>query len=84
MAVMTASEKWLASLRKEGPQRWLMRKLQRYTVTLHRAQAMTLLNHGDIEEMLPGLFVQVSDWLYDPNLGLNPDGTPQCAGNTIV
>ncbi|MBN2690604.1 MAG: CRISPR-associated helicase/endonuclease Cas3, partial [Burkholderiaceae bacterium] len=69
-------DKWLATLRKEGPQRWLMRKLQRYTVSVHRTQAMQLLRQGDIEELMPGLFVQVSDWLYDATLGLNPEGTP--------
>lgn len=77
-------EKWLATLRKEGPQRWLMRKLQRYTVTLRRGQAMTLLKQGDIEEFLPGLFVQVSDWLYDPETGLNPESQPPKPDNTIV
>lgn len=68
--------KWLATLRKDGPERWLMRKLQRYTVNLHRIQAMQLLRQGDIEEIMPGLFAQVSDWLYDTTLGLNPEGTP--------
>ncbi len=68
--------KWLNTLRKDGPNRWLMRKLQRYTVNLHRTQAMQLLRQDDIEEIMPGLFVQVSDWLYDPTLGLNPEGTP--------
>ncbi len=77
-------DKWIATLRNEKPQRWLMRKLQRYTVNLHRMQAMALLNQGDIEEIMPGLFVQVSDWLYDPDLGLNPDGTPPKPTNTIV
>lgn len=77
-------DKWLATLRKEKPQRWLMRKLQRYTVNLHCAPAMQLLAQGDIEEIMPGLFVQVSDWLYDPDLGLNPDGSPPKPTNTIV
>lgn len=77
-------DKWLATLRKSGPERWLMRKLQRYTVNLHRSQAVLLLNQGDIEEVMPGLFVQVSDWLYDPDLGLNPDGSPSRPTNTIA
>jgi CRISPR-associated endonuclease/helicase Cas3 len=77
-------DKWLATLRKSGPERWLMRKLQRYTVNLHRKQSMTLLNQGDIEEIMPGLFVQVSDWLYDPDLGLNPDGSPPRSTSPIV
>ncbi|WP_296872422.1 CRISPR-associated endonuclease Cas3'' [Tibeticola sp.] len=75
---------WLAMLRKEGPQRWLMRKLQRYTVTLHRTQALALLAQGAIEEILPGLFMQVSDWLYDAQTGLSPDGVARSAGASIV
>jgi CRISPR-associated endonuclease/helicase Cas3 len=63
-------DKWLATLRKEGPQRWLMRKLQRYTVNIHSREAMKLLEQGDIEELMPGLFVQVSSVLYHPLLGL--------------
>lgn len=66
----------LNTLRKDGPERWLMRKLQRYTVSIPRRQAMTLLAQGDVEEMIPGLFVQVSDWLYDKDLGLLIDGKP--------
>lgn len=69
-------DKWLATLRKNGPERWLMRKLQRYTVNLNRTQAMQLFRQGDIEEIMPGLFAQVSDWLYDTTLGLNPEGIP--------
>lgn len=67
-------DQWIAILRRDGPQRWLMRKLQRYTVNLHRNQALPLLDQGDIEEILPGLYVQVSDWLYDERLGLLPEG----------
>jgi CRISPR-associated endonuclease/helicase Cas3 len=77
-------DKWLATLRKEKPQRWLMRKLQRYTVNLHRTQAMALLNQGAIEEIMPGLFVQVSDWLYDVQLGLLPEGKPKSGNGWIV
>ncbi len=77
-------DKWLATLRKEGPQRWLMRKLQRYTVNLHRLQAMQLLGQGDIEEIMPGLFVQLSDWLYDVQIGLLPEGKPMQAGLLIT
>lgn len=77
-------DQWLHVLRKEGPQRWLLRKLQRYIVNLHRREAQRLLAQSDIEEIIPGLYAQVSDWLYDPMLGLNPDGTPAQPMNTIV
>jgi CRISPR-associated endonuclease/helicase Cas3 len=77
-------DQWLASLRKDGPQRWLMRKLQRYTANIHRRDAERLLGQGDIKEMIPGLYVQVSDWLYHPDLGFNPDGMPPTPTSTIV
>ncbi len=75
---------WLAMLRRDDPQRWLMRKLQRYTVNLHRGQTLTLLNQGDIEEILPGLYVQVSDWLYNARLGLLPEGKSLQATNWVL
>lgn len=69
----------LNTLRKQGPERWLMRKLQRHTVNLPRRQAEQLRNLGDAEELIPGLFVQVNDALYDPVLGLLADGAPSRA-----
>lgn len=69
-------DKLLNALRKQGPERWLMRKLQRYTVTVHAREVMNLLSQGDVEEIVPGLFLQVSDWLYDERLGLSLDGRP--------
>lgn len=79
-----AVDKWLATLRRDGPQRWLMRKLQRYTVNIHGREALKLVEQGDIEELMPGLYVQVSDWLYDPALGLTPEGVPLKPINNIV
>lgn len=79
-----AVEKWLATLRKEGPQRWLMRQLQRYIVTIHRRDAQRLLGQGDIEQVAPGLYAQVSDWLYDPVLGLKPEGSPPTPTSLIA
>ncbi|NCU02171.1 CRISPR-associated helicase/endonuclease Cas3, partial [Candidatus Macondimonas diazotrophica] len=60
----------LAQLRRDGSARWLLRALQRYTVSIPQRDAERLLAQGDIEELLPGLFVQVSDVLYHPVLGL--------------
>ncbi len=69
-------ETWIALLRQQGPQRWLLRKLQRYTVNVHRCDATRLRQQGDIEEITPGLFVQVSDQLYDAQIGLIVDSAP--------
>ena len=69
----------LGRLRKDGTERWLMRKLQRYTVNIHRRDALRLLGQGDVEEVIPGLFAQASDILYHPELGLRrmaPSPTP--------
>ena len=74
----------LNTLKKDGPKRWLMRQLQRYTVTVHSREITKLLSQGDIGEAIPGLYVQISDWLYHPNLGLNPDGAPQRLTNCIA
>jgi CRISPR-associated endonuclease/helicase Cas3 len=74
----------IAILRKDKPQRWLMRKLQRYTVSIHNREAMKLLNQGDIEEIMPGLYVQVGDWLYDESLGLVASESPEARKACIV
>lgn len=65
---------------RDGPARWLLRKLQRYGVTLYRFQVTALLRSGDIEEIpgCPGLYAQREGWdgLYDPLLGLRADSAP--------
>ena len=45
---------------------------------------MRVLHQGDIEEIIPGLFIQFSDALYDPTLGLEPDGSPHGSTSLIV
>ncbi|MDD9859206.1 MAG: CRISPR-associated helicase Cas3' [Nitrospira sp.] len=63
-------------LEKEGPARWLMRKLQRYTVSLPENQFRKLLDNSDVSEVWSGIFAQTADGLYRPELGLLVDGTP--------
>lgn len=60
----------LNMLRSKGPDRWLMRKLQRHSVTLYRHDLNRLLANGDIEEFQPGMYTQVGDTLYHPQIGL--------------
>ncbi|HPQ94897.1 MAG TPA: CRISPR-associated helicase/endonuclease Cas3, partial [Thiolinea sp.] len=60
----------LQTLEKRGPERWLMRKLQRYTVTLYGYQFRPLLDSQDIREIWAGIYAQNTDTLYDPTLGL--------------
>lgn len=63
------SPEWVAMLKKKGAERWLMRKLQRYVVNIPTYQYQKLLGLGDIVELPLGLAIQVSDNLYDAQLG---------------
>lgn len=64
----------LGKLEKEGPQRWLMRKLQRYSVNLPKYLFAQLEKQGDVREIWPGIYAQVGDTLYDKSLGVVIDG----------
>jgi CRISPR-associated endonuclease/helicase Cas3 len=74
----------LNRLRKSGPERWLMRTLQRYIVNLHERDIQRLLAQQDIEELIPGLYAQTSDWLYHDTLGLVADQPLPTPSQTIV
>ena len=64
----------LGKLEKEGPQRWLMRKLQRYSVNLPKYLFAQLEKQGDVREIWQGIYAQVGDTLYDKSLGVVIDG----------
>lgn len=64
----------LGKLEKEGPQRWLMRKLQRYSVNLPKYLFAQLEKQSDVREIWPGIYAQVGDTLYDQSLGVVVDG----------
>lgn len=64
----------LGKLEKEGPQRWLMRKLQRYSVNIPKHVFTQLAKQGDVREIWQGIYVQVGDTLYDRQLGVVTDG----------
>lgn len=78
----------LNTLKKNGPDRWLLRKLQRYGVTIYRNDLQRLLKQRDIEALggdFPGLYVQSADndVLYDKVLGINVDGAPGDPGSFV-
>lgn len=69
-----ANDAWLGMLEKEGPQRWLMRKLQRYSVNIPKRLFSQLEKQGDVREIWQGIYAQVGDTLYDKALGVMIDG----------
>lgn len=64
----------LGKLEKEGPQRWLMRKLQRYSVNIPKRLFAQLEKQGDVREIWQGIYAQVGNTLYDKSLGVVIDG----------
>lgn len=63
------AEKWLAKLKADKPDRWMMRKLQRYSVSVRRNFLDRLIAQHDVEEVLPGFYAQSNDLLYDETFG---------------
>jgi len=59
----------IEKLERKGPERWLLRELQRFVVNLPDRQYRVMMNRGDIRES-HGIGVQPHDGLYDSRLGL--------------
>lgn len=78
----------IGMLEREGPARWLMRKLQRYGVTIYQHQVRRLVGMGDIVEVAscPGLYVQREGWdgFYDPVMGAKVDSAPGDPANYVI
>lgn len=56
-------------LRRKGPEPWLMRKLQRYSVSVNKHDLDILVKAGLIEQV-HGCWVQAYEKLYNPNCGM--------------
>lgn len=65
--------KLIELLRRQEPERWLLRRLQRFVVNLPRSIHGKLTAEGAIEEIRPGIFIQAQGNLYDEQLGLCVD-----------
>lgn len=67
--------KWLDRLRFAGPNREILRALQRYTVNLTRRMVAAMLADGRLEEVeprkAPGMVAQTALNLYDRRIGLD-------------
>lgn len=61
----------LDELRKSGPQRNLMRKLQRYTVNVSLRDVEKMQRNGHVEEIWPGILAQGPFGIYDDVIGLD-------------
>ena len=64
------SQALIGKLKKDGPERWLMRKLQRYSVNMPRRIVDKLVETGEVQEVWPGIFAQAVSTLYDDKVGV--------------
>ncbi|MCU7862276.1 MAG: CRISPR-associated helicase Cas3', partial [Candidatus Thiodiazotropha sp. (ex Lucinoma kastoroae)] len=62
--------KWLDLLQKQGPERYLLRKLQRYSVNMYENEFNKLRDIGAIAELHPGIWGLVISNGYDEQRGL--------------
>ncbi|HHV65557.1 MAG TPA: CRISPR-associated helicase Cas3' [Peptococcaceae bacterium] len=69
-------EKLIDLLKSAGPERWLMRKLQRYTVNIYHEEFLQLRKRGAIEEVWPNIYALVSNLDYSEDTGLLIEDTP--------
>lgn len=72
-----------AALSSQGPERGLLRSLQRYIVNVLKRDFERLRNAGDVEELYPGVWALVSEAQYDPVLGLLVDPAEQTAALVV-
>lgn len=78
------SAKWLDELRRVGPTRDNMRRLQRYTVNLPRRVAEALRDAGRIEVVAEEFWSLTSPKCYDLRTGVVPPGGPSDPKDWIV
>ncbi len=64
---------WIRMLKQGPPDRWLLRKLQRYVVNIPKTVHACLLREHAVVEVHPGIYVQEQAGLYREDLGLCPD-----------
>ncbi|OUS14731.1 CRISPR-associated helicase/endonuclease Cas3 [Gammaproteobacteria bacterium 50_400_T64] len=76
--------KLINNLENQGPERWLMRELQRYVVNIARFHLERLLDSQDVRELHSGIYAQVSTTLYSASLGLSLDPVNIEPAQTVV
>ena len=64
------SDRLIDMLKAKGPERWLMRKLQRYTVNIYNRDFFRMCQRGSIEEVYPKIYALTSNLDYSRVTGL--------------
>lgn len=78
------NENLIDLLKKSGPERWLMRKLQRFTVNVYEPEFLAMRERGSIEAVAEGVYVLTSNVEYSKNVGLLTEGAAFMPSDFIV
>ena len=71
-------------LRRGDTDRWLLRALQRYVVSVRRKPLEIWQGQGDVQEVQPGLFLLIDTLRYDSRRGLLADGGAMPAASLVA
>ena len=74
----------ITELEKRPPDRYLMRKLQRYIVNLPRYIHDKLISEGAIRLIHPGIYIQGHSAMYDSNVGFCSDRSAVYAPDDLI
>lgn len=66
----------IGMLAHTGPERWLMRRLQRYSVTLYAHEFEAMVACGAVQETVPGVWALCGPHTYSAETGVITHGTP--------
>lgn len=66
----------IKTIKHQGPNRGILRKLQRYAVNVYLDQFSALQERGSLEEVAPGIFALICSIEYDQKVGLLIDEMP--------
>lgn len=78
------SEKLLDLLQKKGPERWLMRRLQRCSVNIYNHEFDAMLRSGRLQELHPYIYAITTAGDYSSKTGLLVDERPFEPENFIL
>lgn len=76
-------EPLIEKLRSGATDRWLLRQLQRYTVTARRKQVEAWQARGDVQELVPGMYLLIDELRYNSRLGLLPESQALDAASLV-
>ncbi len=78
------ARKLLDDLDRIGPDKKLLRRLQRYTVSVHQGHVQKLLATGEIREIVSGVYALVDNDRYHPRFGLLVDDPPMAMEGLLI